>query len=148
MKWHDRRCPSLQPSQVKRSVTILMPKSGTKPLNYFPPESVLTCTIKTAYSALKTKSRLMDFRHFHHLVTAEPFLESWFWKGRTKFPLKAIYELMVALLLAQGGYATCRGTCYWGWTPNTSGIQTNITVSYGKCFTRWMSTLSVLRGKE
>lgn len=91
-----------------------MCKDGTKPLNYFPPEFVLTYTIKTSSPALKTKSRLMDFRHFHHLVTAEPFSESRFGTGRAKFPLKATCELTVALLLAQGRYATRRGRYYWG----------------------------------
>lgn len=44
----------------------------------------------------------MDFKRFHHLVTAELLLESWVWTGGAKFPLKATWELMVALLLAQG----------------------------------------------
>ena len=91
-----------------------MCKDGTKTLNYFPREFVLAYTIKTASPALKTKSRLTDFRHFHLLVTAEPFSASRFWTGRAKFPLKATCEPMVALLLAQGRYATCRGRYYWG----------------------------------
>lgn len=78
----------------------------------------------------------MDFKRFHHLVTAELLLESRVWTGRAKLPLKATWELMVALLLAQGRYATCRGRYYWGRTQNTSGVQANITVSYGKYFTR------------
>lgn len=81
------------------------------PLTISPPELFF---FKRASPALKTKSRLMDFRHFDHLVTAEPFSESQFWTGRAKFLLKATSEQTVPLLLAQGRYATCTGGCYWG----------------------------------
>lgn len=74
--------------------------------NPFPPEFVLIYT-ETLIPALKTK-RLMDFRHFCPLVTAEPSSESWLWTGRAKFHQKATCEVPVVPLPARGDVALAR----------------------------------------